>query len=107
MAVLYTVGNINLQTVELVAKAIKESEPQIMIRRVVIFDSAESEKGRSCSERRGRGAVPWPCPDICSWQQVSSLYVLLWQMAQASKSAAAFAIRSAIFTPKGQRLSQL
>ncbi len=44
MAVLYTVGNINLQTVELVAKAIKESEPQIMIRRVVIFDSAESEK---------------------------------------------------------------
>lgn len=44
MAILYTMGNINLHTVELVAKAIKESEPQIIIHKVVIFDSLESEK---------------------------------------------------------------
>ena len=33
-----------MKTVKLVAKAIKESEPQVKINRVVIFDSAESEK---------------------------------------------------------------
>ena len=44
MAILYTVGNINLNTVELVAKAIRESEPDVTINKVVIFDSKESEK---------------------------------------------------------------
>ncbi|NBJ93140.1 hypothetical protein [Parablautia muri] len=44
MAILYTIGNINLHTVELVAKAVREAEPQIMIHKVVIFDSPESEK---------------------------------------------------------------
>lgn len=44
MAVLYTIGNVNLHTVELVAKAVRESEPQIMIHKLVIFDSPESEK---------------------------------------------------------------
>lgn len=44
MAILYTIGNINLQTVELVAKAVRGADPQIMIHKVVIFDSPESEK---------------------------------------------------------------
>jgi len=44
MAVLYTIGNINLHTVELVAKAVRESEPQLVIHKLVIFDSLESEK---------------------------------------------------------------
>ena len=44
MAILYTIGNINLKTVELVAKAIRETEPELKIHKVVIFDSAESEK---------------------------------------------------------------
>lgn len=44
MAILYTVGNINMNTVELVAKAIRESEPDVKINKVVIFDSKESEK---------------------------------------------------------------
>lgn len=44
MAILYTIGNINLKTVRLVAKAIKEAEPKIRIHKVVIFDSTESEK---------------------------------------------------------------
>ena len=44
MAILYTIGNINLKTVELVAKAVKETESQVKIHKVVIFDSAESEK---------------------------------------------------------------
>lgn len=43
MAVLYTIGNINLHTIELVARAVRESEPQIVIHKVVIFDSPESE----------------------------------------------------------------
>ncbi len=44
MAVLYTIGNINLHTVEVVAKAVREAEPQVTIHKVVIFDSPESEK---------------------------------------------------------------
>lgn len=44
MAILYTIGNINLHTVELVAKSIKELKPRIIIHKVVIFDSAESER---------------------------------------------------------------
>lgn len=44
MAILYTIGSINLKTVKLVAKAIRESEPQTKIHKVVIFDSVESEK---------------------------------------------------------------
>lgn len=44
MAIFYTIGNINLHTVELVAKAVRESEPNVKINRVVIFDSAKSEK---------------------------------------------------------------
>lgn len=44
MAVLYTIGNINLHTVELVARAVREAEPNANIHKVVIFDSAESEK---------------------------------------------------------------
>lgn len=44
MAILYTIGNINLHTVELVAKAVREAEPQVVIHKVVIFDSTESEK---------------------------------------------------------------
>lgn len=44
MAILYTIGNINLKTVRLVAKAIKEVAPKISIHKVVIFDSTESEK---------------------------------------------------------------
>lgn len=44
MAILYTIGNINLKTVELVAKAIRETETELKIHKVVIFNSAESEK---------------------------------------------------------------
>ena len=44
MAVFYTIGNLNLDTVELVAKAVKESEPQSIIHKVVILDSPESER---------------------------------------------------------------
>lgn len=44
MGILYTIGNINLHTVELVAKEVREAEPQIKIQKVVIFDSAESEE---------------------------------------------------------------
>lgn len=44
MAILYTIGNINLHTVESVAKAIRESMPQVIIHKIVIFDSTESEK---------------------------------------------------------------
>ena len=44
MAILYTIGNINLHTVELVARSVREAEPQISIHKVVIFDSPESEK---------------------------------------------------------------
>lgn len=47
MAILYTIGNINLKTVELVAKAVREAEPRIIIHKVVIFDSPESEKFHS------------------------------------------------------------
>ena len=44
MAIFYTIGNINLKTVELVAKAIKETETELKIHKVVIFNSTESEK---------------------------------------------------------------
>lgn len=42
--VLYTIGNINLKTVELVAKSVKKLNPGVIIERIVIFDSEESEK---------------------------------------------------------------
>ena len=44
MATVYTIGNINLQTVNLVAKAIKETEADMVIDKLVIFDSEKSEK---------------------------------------------------------------
>ena len=47
MAILYTIGNINLHTVELVARSIREAEPQISIHKVVIFDRPESDNLQS------------------------------------------------------------
>lgn len=44
MATLYTIGNINLKRVKLVARAIKETFPTVDIHKVVIFNSKESEK---------------------------------------------------------------
>ncbi|MCD8083346.1 MAG: hypothetical protein LUE86_07575 [Clostridiales bacterium] len=44
MATLYTIGNLNMRTVELVARTIRETEPDLLITKVVIFDSVASER---------------------------------------------------------------
>lgn len=44
MAIFYTIGNINLKTVDLVARSVREKEPNVNIDKVVIFNSPASEK---------------------------------------------------------------